>query len=289
MIEEFIRDHPRSHLAVILRPCELRALVELHKRNRVHYRPISTNNEHESLVMIGVDCPGTFPLAEYNQRLAAHQDDAKMIRVELAYGLQSSYIPRQVRTACQMCDSPSPFGADITIGTVGVAPQGDLLVIARDENVDDHLKLREVTDEIAAEKQLNCRAVMVKRLIQKSTEKRSDLIEAYARRSIDVNTALAMFARCTLCADCLDACPLYDGELSGMLGVGETHQNAHPMLSELVSVSRWMASCSGCGMCQEACEHGVSLTSLVTLLSHRIQSELHYEPGDPAQHLPWTV
>jgi Fe-S oxidoreductase len=100
---------------------------------------------------------------------------------------------------------------------------------------------------------------------------------------------MAMLARCTLCADCLDACPLYDGELSGMLGVRETQQRAHPLLTELVSVCRWLASCSGCGMCQETCEQGVSLTPLIITLSHRIQHGLKYRPGDPDRRLPWTV
>jgi L-lactate utilization protein LutB len=162
-------------------------------------------------------------------------------------------------------------------------------VIARDGNTDVNLKLREVTDDLAAEGRISCREAMMEKMAEQRARKRSELIEAYARQAIDANTALAMFVRCTLCADCLDACPLYDGELSGMLGVGEARQSAHPLLSELVSVSRWLASCPGCGMCHEACEHGVSLTSLVTVLSSRIQSELRYKPGDPAQRLPWTV
>jgi formate dehydrogenase subunit beta len=289
MVEDFVRDHPKSHLAVILRPCELRALIELQKRNRFHYHRASATSAGESLVIISVDCPGTFSLAEYTQHVARHLDDAEMIRVELAYGRQDSYIPRQVRAACQMCDSPGPLSADIIIGTIGIAPQGNLLVIARDENIDATLKLREVTDDMATEQQVVCREVMVGKLTDKRTQKRSQLIKAQAWQTEDMNTAWAIFARCTLCADCLDACPLYDGELSGMLGVGEACQSSHPLLSELVSVSRWLASCSGCGMCQEACQHGFSLASVVTVLSHRIQNELHYKPGDPAQRLPWTV
>src|SRR5574341_1870524 len=289
MVEEFVRDHPKSHLAVILRPCELRALVELQKRNRVHYHQASATREGEGLVIISVDCPGTFSLAEYAQHVARHQDDSEMIRVELAYGRQDSYIPHQVRAACQMCDSPGPLGADIIIGTIGIAPQGSLLVIARDEKIDTDLKLREVTDDVATEQQVVYRELMVGKLTDKRTQKRSELIKAQAWQSEDINTAWALFARCTLCADCLDACPLYEGELSGVLGVGEAGQSSHPLLAELVSLSRWLASCSGCGMCQEACEHGVSLASLVTVLSHRIQRELHYKPGDPAQRLPWTV
>lgn len=289
VVEEFVRDHPRSHLAVILRPCELRALIELKKRHRVHYHPASSRTDSESLVIIGVDCPGTFSLDEYAQHVAQHLEDAEMICVELAYGRQDSYVPYQIRTACQMCDSPGPLGADITIGTIGIASQGSLLVIAHDEDIDAKLKLREVTDDIATERQVVCREVMVGKLTDKRTQKRSELIKAQAWQTEDMTTALALFARCTLCADCLDACPLYDGELSGMLGVGEAHQGSHPLLSELVGVSRWLASCSGCGMCQEACVHGVSLASIVTTLSHRIQDQLHYKPGDPSQRLPWTA
>jgi|GEM_PF-777686 len=289
MVEDFVRDHPRSHLAVILRPCELRALVELKKRNRVHYHPVSSSREAESLVIIGVDCPGTFSLTEYTQHVARHQDDAEMIRVELAYGRLNSYVPYQVRAACQMCDSPGPLGADVIIGTIGIAPEGSLLVIARDEDIDVNLRLREVADDTATERQVIVREVMVGKLADKRTQKRAELIKAQAWQTEDMNATWALFTRCTLCADCLDACPLYDGELTGMLGVGESCQSSHSLLSELVSVSRWLASCSGCGMCQEACEHGVSLASIVTMLSHHIQNQLHYKPGDPAQRLPWTV
>jgi len=188
-----------------------------------------------------------------------------------------------------MCDSPGPIGADIVLGMIGIEPQGSLLFIARDEETDARLRLREVTDNIATERQVVCREVMVGKLADQRAQKRDELIKAQAWQVEDMDMAWALFARCTLCADCLDACPLYDGELSGMLGVCEAGQNLNPLLSELVSVSRWLASCSGCGMCQESCERGVSLTPIVTTLSHRIQNQLHYKPGDPAQRLPWLV
>jgi formate dehydrogenase subunit beta len=289
LVEDFVKDHPRGHLAVILRPCELRAWVELQKRNRIHdHRPASSSTG-ERLVVIGVDCPGTFSPTEYLQQLARQQDDAEIIRTELDYGRQDSFIPRQIRAACQLCDSPCAAAADIVVGTIGIAPQGDLLLVARDECIDASLKLQEVTDGMATEEQVVCREVTVGKLAGTRLQKRSELIRSQTWQTEDMHTAWAMFARCTLCADCLDACPLYDGQLRGMLGVGEASQGSHPLLSELVSVSRWLASCSGCGMCQEACEHGIALTPIITMLSHQIQAKLHYKPGDPAQRLPWTV
>ena len=289
MVDGFIKDHPGGHLAVMLRPCELRALIELQKRNRVQFpQPVKGDN-HKNLVVIGVDCPGTFSPDEYARHVEGHRDDAEMIKVALAYGSQESYIPYQVRTACQMCDLPAPLGADVTIGSIGTAPQEYLLVIASDEEMDASLKLADVTDSIATEAEVVHRELMVGKLADKRSKLRSDLISKQTWQTEDLNSTLAMFARCTLCADCLDACPLYDGELTGMLGVREAQQRAHPLLTELVSVSRWLASCSGCGMCQEVCEHGVSLTPIIITLSHRIQHELHYTPGDPNQRLPWTV
>ncbi|HEU0295421.1 MAG TPA: 4Fe-4S dicluster domain-containing protein [Anaerolineales bacterium] len=289
MVEDFVRDHPRGHLAVILRPCELRAWVELQKRNRIHDHRPSLGRDGERLVVIGVDCPGTFSPAEYLQQLAWQQDDAEIIRTELDYGRQDSSILRQIRAACQLCDSPCPSGADILMGTIGIAPHGDLLLVARDEITDASLKLQDVTDGLATEGQVAGRELTAAKLAGTRSQKRSELFKSQTWQTEDMNTSWAMFARCTLCADCLDACPLYDGQLRGMLGVGEASQGSHPLLSELVSVSRWLASCSGCGMCQEACEQGISLTPIITLLSHQIQAKLHYKPGDPAQRLPWTV
>ncbi|NOH03443.1 MAG: hypothetical protein HND47_16525 [Chloroflexi bacterium] len=289
MIEGFVRDHPRSHLAAILRPCELRALVELKKRNRVHYNPTSSGRRNENLEIISVDCPGTFSLVEYTQHAARHQHDAEIIEVELAYGRQNSYVPYQVRSACQMCDSPGPLGADIVIGTIGIEPQGSLLVIARDEETDARLRLREVTYAIATEQQVVSREVMVGKLVDKRAQKRAELIEAQARQAEDMDTTRR----------CLPAVPsaptawmpvrYTTANSAGCWASAKRARGAHPLLSELVSLSRWLASCSGCGMCQEACEHNVSLTSLVTVLSHRIQSQLHYKPGDPAQRLPWMT
>lgn len=289
LVQRFIEDHPHSHLAVVMRPCELRALIELRKRHRVRYQPVAAGDDRESLVVIGVDCAGTFPHAEYIQHVASHQPDAEMIHVDLSYGRQDNYIPYTVRETCQMCDSPGPLGADIIVGTIGVETQGELLIIARNEDIDTTLCLEPVTDTMATEYQVFCREMMVGKLVDKRADKRAALMKNQTLQAEEMTTALAMLARCTLCADCLDACPLYDGELAGMLGAGDGRQSGHSLLAELVRVSRWLASCSGCGMCQQSCEHGVSLARAVTTLSHRIQGELHYRPGDPSKDLPWVA
>src|SRR5512138_938573 len=55
LVQGFVREHPHSHLAVLLRPCELRAMIELRKRHRVCYQSAAGGNLHESLVVMSVD------------------------------------------------------------------------------------------------------------------------------------------------------------------------------------------------------------------------------------------
>jgi Fe-S oxidoreductase len=56
----------------------------------------------------------------------------------------------------------------------------------------------------------------------------------------------------------------------------------------MVLLSRWLASCSGCGMCEEVCQRSVPLTLLVSALSHRIREENDYITGSPDQPPPWA-
>ncbi len=285
-VREFVADHPKDQLAIVLRPCELRTLVELLKRHRAIYVPQASENEGR-VIVIGVDCAGTFPLQEYSRRVA-QEGTVSLTEESLAYSTEG-LTPAQFRVNCQVCDWPAPRGADIIIGTIGVATQQSLLVIARDERIDARFHLQMSTDRVATEAEVVCRETAVGAVANQRTIQREHMNQMRTWQFGDFCSLLACFARCTLCTDCLDVCPIYDGELEGLLGVKGSRQNQRPALSELVGLSRWLTSCSGCGMCQEACEHGVSLGLLISILSQHIREELHYTCGEPTQSLPWCV
>src|SRR5512136_624599 len=87
---------PRPRLGVVMRSCEIRALVELVKLQQASL---------EGMTLIGIDCLGTFEVPDY-ARIAKGADPASCI----------------LRPACEMCEYPAPAvaNADIVIQQIGV-------------------------------------------------------------------------------------------------------------------------------------------------------------------------
>jgi formate dehydrogenase subunit beta len=280
-IGKLSRDRPAGRLAAILRPCEMRALVELRKRR---HPPAAADR----VAIVGVDCLGTFVPDEYAECVRTH-GPKRLSRQLLDYASEGDCSIRRLRTSCRVCEWPAPRGADLVIGAIGVQPDDYLLVIAPDEATDERLGLAEVAPNQAEESQVVRREVAVGAVAEKRARARAAMIEAAPIRFNDFGSLLSWLSRCTTCGDCLDACPLYDGELSGLLGGGAPRAGDHALLAEMVDVSRWLASCAGCGMCEQSCASSVPLMVIISALSRRIREELHYTSGDPAQRLPWAT
>jgi formate dehydrogenase subunit beta len=277
-----MKEHPHSRMAAILRPCELRAFVELQKRERAAASP-------DAMIVIGVDCLGTFSLAEYQRLVEASSAEETTLQV-LRNATEGGLRPQNFRTACQICDWCAPRGADITIGSIGIPSDQYLLVIARDEATDAALGLGMVTRNPASESMVSRRETMVGAIADTRAGLRRNMIEEMkgACRFDDLGCILAWFASCSLCGACLKACPLYDEEIAELMDRHGVAPAAHSPLGDVVSLGRWLASCAGCGMCEEECSMDVPLFLLISALSHRIRDKMRYRSGDPVQQLPWV-
>jgi formate dehydrogenase subunit beta len=276
-----VKEGTHARLVVMLRPCELRAFVELQKRDRAFL-------SKGEVVVIGVDCLGTFSKEDYKRTLesrGAVETTAEVLRNAAEGGLR----PQRFRTACQICDWPAPRGADITIGTIGVPTEQYLLVLARDEATDAALGLDRVVKGASSEYLASRRETVVGAIADARAGMRRAMLEEIkgSSRFDDLGSILAWFASCSLCGECMKACPLNDGEVSGLISQRGAAPAAHTPLGDVVSLGRWLASCAGCGMCEEQCNMDVPLFLLISALSHRIREKMRYHSGDPAQQLPW--
>jgi formate dehydrogenase subunit beta len=276
-----LRENPDKRLAAILRPCELRAFVELQKRQ-------GFTTGQNKIVVIGVDCLGTYSKAYYERAIEASGPEEITAEV-LCNAAEGGFRPQRFRTACQICDWPAPRGADLTIGTIGIDSGEHLLLVARDESTDAALGLTNLAGELASEYQVSRRETVVGAIADAHAGLRNQMIEDMkgVYRFDDLGSILAWLASCSLCGECLKACPIYEGEFAGLLDRRRGVQTGIAPLGDIVGLSRWLASCAGCGMCEEGCSMHVPLFLLISALSHRIRDKMHYHSGDPAEQLPW--
>src|SRR5512136_1895194 len=98
---------PRPRLGVVMRSCEIRALVELVKLQQASL---------EGMTLIGVDCTGTYEVPDY-AKIAKGADPATCA----------------LRPACEMCEYPAPAAAnaDIVVQQIGVDNRAALHVEAK--------------------------------------------------------------------------------------------------------------------------------------------------------------
>ncbi len=89
-----------KNVAALLKACEIRATVELAKFLQVKL---------DQLYLIGIDCPGTFEVADYS-KMVQEGKGGDFLTLELLKGMEKGEIVPpsgySFRTACQMCEFP---------------------------------------------------------------------------------------------------------------------------------------------------------------------------------------
>ena len=106
-----------ERLGVVLRSCELRALVELVKLKQASL---------ENLLLIGIDCFGTYSIDDYGKLIQESSSPTDDFLNRIREGKEDSLL----RQACQICEYPAPMGADLTIGLLGAKLDTGVLLVA---------------------------------------------------------------------------------------------------------------------------------------------------------------
>jgi formate dehydrogenase subunit beta len=265
-------------LIAVLRPCEVRAAIELAKQGKL---------DLTNLILVGVDCLSTYEPVYWTKGNAAHPDRPDWLMAEALLLSQTGQVGTEgYRLACQLCERPAADyrAADLLIGLVGVPNQERLLVLA-DEGKDAHWNLEALTDRPATERETVDREVTLWRLAERRKEAAEAKLESLGLTDAYPGVIMGYMNKCTLCGECVDACPQWSEELRSALAGGKD-----AFLQALLSASQRLASCSGCGMCQVHCPEGIPLSAIQRALSRQIQQRMHYVAGrDLHDPLPWAT
>ena len=294
-----------GRLGAVLRSCEVRALIEL-----VKLKQASLDN----VVLIGVDCLGTYEMNDYAELAASSNGDLSTHLLSQAKeGRLAPHEGHQFRVACQMCEYPVPQGVELTLGLIGLDTANEILIVASDELAE---KLELSKEGVAAGlppppfpptlrprsgqalgglRGEEDRGGAVDRLVEERTAERDRRLAELRQRVVDMPSLLAEFSRCIRCHNCMVACPVcYCKECIFRTATfdhasaqyfrwatrkGSIRMPTDTLIFQLTRLNHMSTSCVGCGMCESACPNDLPVATIFRAVGEKVQALFDYVPG----------
>ncbi|HEX5682300.1 MAG TPA: Coenzyme F420 hydrogenase/dehydrogenase, beta subunit C-terminal domain, partial [Desulfobacterales bacterium] len=273
--------------AAVLRPCEIRAFVELVKLKQART---------DEVILISVDCLGAFQNKDYI-RFAGADPPASTVEF-VRRTLAGESLQPELAPACRACEFPVPPQADVHIGLFGGDAEGALPVEARSaagRELVDALGLAPV--EAPAARQAAVDAFVARRLAYRD--------EMFSRTlaAIDgLDKAAAYFANCINCYNCRVACPVcYCKECVFVTDVfnhepaqylewagrqGALKMPTDTLFYHLTRLAHMSTACVGCGQCSNACPNDIPVMEVFRTVARHTQQAFGYEAGRNLEEAP---
>jgi len=277
---------PGCKIGAVLKSCEIRAVIELAKFLQVKL---------DRLVVIGVDCLGTYEPSDY-AKMSREEGEGVSITRGLLKGSQEGKIePRDgydLRLACQICEYPNPQNADLVIGLFGHNPQKEIYVQLRDGLASE---LDEKGILAFTEGGSSSRDRVVERLTEERLKRRDEVFDAFRSRVKSLPDLMDSLSTCIRCHNCMVACPICyckecvfrtptlehnaDQFLRWADRKGGVRMPTDTLLFHLIRLSHMVTSCIGCGLCDSACPNDLPVATLFRAVGHKVQGMFDYTPG----------
>lgn len=268
----------RHKIAVVLRSCELRAVIELAKLKQVNL---------DNMLVIAIDCFGTYSINDFANMVSKGGDPAANVLSLAQEGKEDVLL----REACRVCEYPYPMNADIVIGLFGMDIKKGVLVQGVTEHGEKAIEALGLKESGEDKK----RQAATDKLVAGRIKQRDELYARTEKEMSGMDKLLPVFARCVNCHNCRDACPIcycreclfdsptFEFNADKYLEWAEKRDALRmptdTLLFHLTRLNHMASSCVGCGLCQEACPNEVPVFSIFRMVGDRVQAVFEYMPG----------
>ena len=283
IVSRLTRKPVGGKIAAILRPCEIRAFIELVKLKQ---------GLNEEVVLVGIDCLGAFKNSDYIQIVEEKESEFTAgFYKDVLSGKEVAAKGFGLAPACKACENPVASGADILIGLLGVDTNQDLLVQARTpkgEELYKNLNLSEAEEPPE-------RPAAVESLIAERTAYRDKMFAETAEATNSLEKLSSYLANCVNCYNCRVACPVcYCKECVFVTDVfnhdpvqylrwanrkGVIKMPTDTVFYHITRIAHMSTVCVGCGQCTNACPNNIPVMELFRTVSDRTQKAFEYEAG----------
>lgn len=260
----------------IMRPCEIRASIELAKLKQV---------DLSTIIFLSMDCPGTMPTKNYI--VDPQKCDALFAQI------MKTNVPEGLRPACTTCQyfELTDVPTDLHIAHMGM-PETTLMVIPGSETGAACLKATGL--DPSADTSTWRTKIEEQRSIRQG--QREKAFTALAGQTNGISDLDAFFADCINCHNCMRVCPIcycrqcfFDSsdttriEADTYLNRADTKGGitfpADKLLFHLGRMSHMTLSCIGCGSCEDACAMDVPVARIFIYLADKTQKMFNYVAG----------
>jgi len=303
-LKEYLDGAFGMKIAVVAKPCDAKAIIELAKRNQIKL---------DNLITIGLNCTGTLPSAKAKSLMKDEfevepadvigediEDNELIIRLKDGSEKKKSLAELEEkgggrRENCRRCETNIPVMADIACGKWGTRDKNSTFIEVCSEKGSDFVEMAIEAGYIKVEKPTSD-AIETR---EKKDKAARELALQWQEKDFAALEAMSnderfsywseQFSHCVKCYGCRDACPIcycQDCILEADRGFIPPGEVPPHMLFPMVRITHVMDSCVNCGQCQDACPMDIPLSRLIFLLSKKIGAIFKYEPGMDATKLP---
>jgi formate dehydrogenase subunit beta len=300
-IARFLKEYANGafdmKIAVVCKPCDARAIIELAKRTQINM---------DNLTLIGLNCTGTLPPATAKQMFREEfgVDPADIIREDLEDGKltitlkdgtekskdldeleQKGYGRRE---NCRRCDINIPIMADIACGKWGTDGKKATFIEVCSEKGSDFIEKAIEAGYIKVEKP-DSRAIESRKKRDEEEVLRAKKWQEKDFASLrEMNTEEKFnywrgeFSRCIKCYGCRDACPICyckDCILEADRGIVAPGEIPPDIMFPMIRSVHVMDSCVNCGQCEDVCSMDLPLARLIFMLNRELGNIFKNEPG----------
>ncbi len=292
IISELTDQHPDKKIGVVIRNCEIRAMIELIKLQQIN---------NENLIVIGIDCFGTFSIPDYANLSGKIENLTLELLKRFRENRNLTIQDSEIRPICKICQYPIPESnnTDITIGIIGVDINNEILVQAnspKGEEIMQNIGMVEQDMPPSREPAVASYIEQNKKIINEEMDKMLAEIDTIPK-------LLSVLSTCIKCYNCREACPIcyckeciFDTQtlnpaptqiLNKVQKKGILKMPMDTLLYHITRMNHMITSCVGCGQCESACPNEIPVARIFNALGQGIQKIFEYIPGhDLGEELP---
>lgn len=267
-------------VACVVKPCEMRAVVELIKLKQIM---------PEKLFFISMDCGGVLEPARFKKLNEDGKSPVKNLLDAYSEFKDFSYVTDSPRFACKVCDKCVPKLSDLRLRSYGKVKYLESLT---DEGKDFLTKmLSDSTKEI----DLGSYDAELEKIVKNRINFRNAEREIFKKEVNSIDSFTNELSACIRCHNCMVNCPAdYCKECIFRSSVfdhpsenysiwlerkGAVRLPSDTLLFHLTRLNHMSTSCVSCGMCETSCPVGIKLTRIFSFIGEETQKLFEYESG----------